>query len=98
MTAEDVNAVLMQIADDTIISEFRASDENGVIEFTNIRGLEFRFPTNLDAGTQAAPFADLLLGNKTVVVQGAQPREADEALFQYVAVAGAISPASFRSA
>ena len=88
MTPDEVNAVLKQIANDTVISEFWVSGENGRIEFTNVPGVDFAFPTDPEAGTQAAPFAKLLSGQESVVVQDAQPREADGARFKYVGVAG----------
>ncbi len=85
---DEINATLKEIADTSIITEFWVSDETGRVEFTNVSGLDFTFPTDPDAGTQAAPFADLLLGNQQVVTQGMQPREADGKSFQYVGVAG----------
>ncbi len=87
MDAEQINAVLADIADNSVISEFWISDETGQIAFTNIPGTGFAFPTDPDAGTQAAPFAALLTGKK-VVIQDAQPRELDAAVFKYVGVAG----------
>ena len=42
----------------------------------------------MDAGTQAAPFAALFGGLTGVVVQDAQPRQLDAAVFKYVGVAG----------
>ena len=98
MSTDEINAVLAKVADETVISEFWISDEAGRIVFTNIPGPEFAlsnlpgtafaFPTDPDAGTQAAPFATLLSGADTVVVQGVQPRELDAAPFKYVGVAG----------
>ena len=92
MTGEEINAVLAQIAEDTIITEFWVSDGNGSIDFTNMADADFTFPTDPDAGTQAAPFADLLTGAESVVVQDIQPRESDGALFKYVGVAGIDQP------
>ena len=92
LSPQEINATLTSIADETIITEFWISDSNGRIEFTNVQGVEFAFPTDPDAGTQAAPFADLLTGAESVVVQDAQPREADDALFKYVGVAGIDQP------
>ena len=91
MDPEQINAVLADIADNSVISEFWISDETGQIAFTNIPGTEFAFPTDPDAGTQAAPFAALLTGEK-VVIQDAQPRELDAAIFKYVGVAGIDQP------
>ena len=92
MTREEINAVLSKVADETVITEFWVSGPDGRVEFTNVTGIDFTFPTDPDAGTQAAPFADLLNGRETVVIQGAQAREADEALFKYVGVAGVDMP------
>ena len=88
MSTDDINAVLAKVAERTVISEFWISDEAGRIVFSNIQGAEFAFPTDPGAGTQAAPFATLLSGAETVVVQGLQPRELDAAPFKYVGVAG----------
>ena len=88
MSADDINAVLSKVAEQTVISEFWISDETGRVVFTNFPGTSFAFPTDPEAGTQAAPFATLLSGDETVVVQGVQPRELDAAPFKYVGVAG----------
>ncbi len=92
MTPQEINVTLGKIAGSTVISEFWISDENGHIAYTTEPGLGFAFPTNPDADTQAAPFANLLLGAETVVIQDAQPREIDGELFQYVGVAGIDRP------
>ena len=88
MSTDDINAVLAKVAEQTVISEFWISDETGRIAFTNLPGTSFAFPTDPEAGTQAAPFATLLSGDETVVVQGVQARELDAAPFKYVGVAG----------
>ena len=92
MRTDDINAVLAKVADQTVISEFWISDETGRIVFSNIQGVAFAFPTDPDAGTQAAPFATLLSGTESVVVQSVQTRELDAAPFQYVGVAGVDQP------
>ena len=78
--------------DSRSLSEFWISDGNGQIAFSNIQGADFAFPTDPKAGTQAAPFAVLLDGMESVVVQEAQPRELDAAIFKYVGVAGVDQP------
>ena len=88
MDRDAINAVLSRIADETVISEFWVTDENGEIAFTNIEGVDFTFPTDPAADSQAAPFAALLTGDQTVVVQDAAPRVLDGATFKYVGVAG----------
>ncbi len=88
MSKEQINAVLARVAKASVISEFWISDAKGRIAFSNIKGADFRFPTDVKAKSQAAPFAALLSGAKKVVVQGVQPRAIDAAPFRYVGVAG----------
>ena len=92
-----IDAALAAIAERSIITEFWISDETGRIEFTNAPGSGFSFPTDPNAGTQAAPFAVLLGATSpgagvAAVVQDAQPRDLDAAIFKYVAVAGVDRP------
>lgn len=88
MDRDAINGVLRRIANETVISEFWVSDEHGEIAFTNVEGVDFTFPTDPAADSQAAPFAALLTGDETVVVQDAAPRVLDGATFKYVGVAG----------
>lgn len=92
MTPGEINAALSEIAAQTIIDEFWISDAEGRIVFTNVPGTDFAFPTDPGAGTQAAPFAVLLSGEETVVVQDTQPRDLDGMPFKYVGVAGTDRP------
>ena len=92
MQVDEINATLAAIAERSVITEFWISDETGRIAFTNVPGADFSFPTDPDAGTQAAPFAVLLDGAAPVVAQDAQPREMDAAIFKYVGVAGVDQP------
>ncbi len=88
MDRDAINAAPKRIADETVISEFWVSDENGKIAFTNVEGLDFTFPTDPSADSQAAPFAALLTGDQAIVVQEPGPRVVDGAAFHYVGVAG----------
>ncbi len=88
MSKDEINAALTKVAAGSAISEFWISDETGGIEFTNIPGMSFKFPTDPAGKSQAAPFAALLNGTKTVVIQGFQAREFDGKMFKYVGVAG----------
>ncbi|MCY3802179.1 MAG: hypothetical protein OXG46_11450 [Chloroflexi bacterium] len=88
MSDAEINAVLNQVADVTIISEFWISDDQGKVVFTNIPGTGFAFPTSTDAEGQAAPFAALLTGERDVVVQEVTPRVLDDVDFKYVGVSG----------
>ena len=92
MSQKEINAALAQVAEESAISEFWISDGKGKIEFTNIPGTSFQFPADVNAKSQAAPFAALLSGAKKVVVQGFQPREFDGKSFKYVGVAGVDKP------
>ena len=84
----DINDALARIADQTVIDEFWVSNDRGEIDYTSHPHVDFAFPASPAKGTQAAPFAQLLSGERTVVVQRAQPREHDGELFQYAGVAG----------
>ncbi|MDE0031601.1 MAG: hypothetical protein OXU75_00450 [Deltaproteobacteria bacterium] len=88
MSKDEINAALTKVAAGSAISEFWISDDKGGIEFTNIPSMSFKFPTDPAGKSQAAPFAALLNGSKTVVVQGFQAREFDGKMFKYVGVAG----------
>ena len=92
MSKTEINAVLAKVAKESAISEFWISDAKGRIEFTNLPGANFRFPTDVNAESQAAPFAALLSGAKKVVVQGVQPRKLDAKSFKYMGVAGVDKP------
>ncbi|MXW48270.1 MAG: hypothetical protein F4Z97_06555 [Gammaproteobacteria bacterium] len=88
MDTATISNVLASVAEQSVISEFWVSDEQGNIEFTNIVGTPFKFPTDPESDSQAAPFAALLSGVETIVIQNTQPRELDGASFKYVGVAG----------
>ena len=94
-SADTINSVLRDIAETTKVTEIHVTDAEGNIEFGSDPTLNFRFPTESDAGTQAAPFARLLEGTAaegtaTVVVQDPTPRELDGQVFQYVGVSGIV--------
>ena len=95
IAADTINSGLADIAETTAVSEVYVTDAEGNIEFGSHPDLDFRFPTDPDSGTQAAPFAQLLegtanQGTATVVVQEPRPREYDGAVFQYVGVSGIV--------
>ena len=92
MDRSGIEAVLRRVAEETVISEFWVSDSDGTLAFSSVEGADFTFPTDPDAGTQAAPFARLLTGEETVVIQEPRPRELDGAVFRYVGVAGVDRP------
>ena len=57
MSEDQIDAALTKVAEGSAISEFWISDEKGRIEFTNIPGTSFKFPTDPAGKSQAAPFA-----------------------------------------
>ena len=87
----DIRAVLADVVRTSGLSEIWITDEHGRIVF-GAGDMDFVFPGDAAAGTQAAPFAALLQGTETVVIQDPQPREIDRAVFQYVGVAGVDRP------
>ena len=88
----EIDAVLTRIAERSAVTEFWVSDEKGRVVFTNVKGIDFTFPTDPGAGTQAAPFAALLDGSKATVTQESRPREFDRKVFKYVGAAGVDRP------
>ena len=88
MSQEEINVVLTNIAEQSIISEFWVSDEGGNIEFTNFPDVDFKFLTDSSSSSQASPFVALLDGRETVVVQGLMERELDGESYKYVGVSG----------
>ena len=88
MSQDEINAVLTKIAEQSIISEFWVSDEEGNIEISNFPDVDFKFPKDSSGNSQASPFAVLLDGSETVVVQGLMERELDGKSYKYVGVSG----------
>jgi hypothetical protein len=91
-SADEINRTLASITQASVIDEFWVSDADGNIDYTSNPEIDFTFPVGPDAQGQAAPFADLIAGEETVVIQEPMPRQFDEKLFQYVGVAGADQP------
>ncbi len=44
MTTDEINAVLAEVADESAISEFWVTDEEGNVVYTNNTAIEFKFP------------------------------------------------------
>ena len=89
MSQDEINAILTKIAEQSVITEFWVSDEGGNIEFSNFPYTNFKFPTDSSGNSQASPFATLLNGSETVVVQRLMERELDGKSYKYVGVSGA---------
>ena len=91
MLPDEIETVLAAIVRRSGISEFWITDEHGRIVLGS-EEMDFQFPTDPDADSQAAPFAALLRGSETVVIQDPAPRDVDGKVFQYVGVAGVDRP------
>ena len=91
-TTDEINQALQGVVESTAIDEFWISDETGQVVFGSHPDVVFFFPTDVDAGTQAAPFAALLSGAEPRVVQEPMPRELDGEVFRYVGVGGVDRP------
>ena len=89
MSQDEINAILTKVAEQSIISEFWISDDEGNIEFSNFPDVNFNFPTNSSSSnSQALPFSALLDGSESAVVQGLMERELDGKSCKYVGVSG----------
>ena len=88
---DEIGAALADVVRTSGLSEIWVTDEHGRIVFGS-GDMDFVFPGDPAAGTQAAAFAALLRGTGTVVIQDPQPREIDGAVFQYAGVAGVDRP------
>ena len=88
---EEIDSALAGFVRQYGLSECWITDEHGHIVFGSHK-TDFVFPSDPEAGTQAAIFTALLRGDETTVIQEPQPREGDGAHFQYVGVAGVDQP------
>ena len=91
MSADEINAILKDVAQKSAIDEFWITDENGRAYLTN-EDFEFTFVADPEKEPQAAAFWPLLTGEKDVVIQEARKRDADDRVFKYVGVAGVDKP------
>ena len=88
MSNDEINTILTKIAEQSVITEFWVSDEDGNIKFSNFPDTNFKFPTDSSGSSQASTFATLLDGSESVVVQGLVERELDGNSYKYVGVSG----------
>ena len=91
MSADEINAILKDVADSSAIDEFWITDETGRAYLTN-QDFEFTFVADPDKEPQASAFWPLLTGEKDVVIQEARKRDVDDRVFKYVGVAGVDKP------
>ena len=95
MGKEEIDGALAQVACASGVSEIWITDEHGRIVFGS-GDLEFTFPVDPAAASQAAPFAALLLGTESVVVQEPRPVTWMRRSSSMSGSRGWIGPGSFR--
>ena len=91
MTADQINAVLKNIATNSAIEEFWITNGSGHAYLTNT-GVDFTFSRDPAKQPQASAFWPLIDGSKKIVIQEARKREIDDKVFKYVGVAGVDKP------
>jgi len=91
MTADQINAVLKDIAANSAIEEFWITNGSGHAYLTNT-GVDFTFSRDPVKQPQASDFWALIDGSKKIVIQEARKREIDDKVFKYVGVAGVDKP------
>jgi hypothetical protein len=91
MTADQINAVLKDIAANSAIEEFWITNGAGHAYLTNT-GVDFTFSRDPAKQPQASAFWALIDGSKKIVIQEARKREIDGKVFKYVGVAGVDKP------
>ena len=91
MGAEEINAILRDVAERSAIDEFWITDETGRAYLTN-EDVDFTFVADPERQPQASAFWPLIEGGEDVVVQEARKREIDDRVFKYVGVAGVDKP------
>ncbi|MEW5869257.1 MAG: HAMP domain-containing protein [Chloroflexota bacterium] len=92
LPAEEINAHLRQITQQSALDEFWITDENGHAYLRNIPEIDFTFSPDPQEQPQAHVFWALITGEKRVVEQEARRREVDDQVFKYVGVAGVDRP------
>lgn len=88
---DEIDSALAMVARVSGITEVWITDEDGRIVYGS-HDMRFVFPHDPAQDSQAAPFAALLQGTETVLVQEPGPRQLDGLEFQYVGVAGVDRP------
>jgi len=91
MSADEINAVLRDVAEKSAIEEFWITDPAGHAYLTNT-DVVLTFTADVTAEPQASAFWPLLEGDEEVVIQEARVREIDDRVFKYVAVSGVDKP------
>jgi methyl-accepting chemotaxis protein len=91
LTPDEINTILKDIADNSVLDEFRITDETAHVYLTNT-GINFTFSPSPIEQPQDSLFFQLLNQQNGSVVQEARPRELDGKIFKYVGVSGVDRP------
>jgi signal transduction histidine kinase/DNA-binding response OmpR family regulator/HAMP domain-containing protein len=91
LSPTEINTLLTDIADQTLLDEFRITDAAGHAYLTNL-SQDFTFSPDPLQQPQMSIFWDLLQGNAKAVIQEARPREGETGLYKYVGVSGLDKP------
>jgi sigma-B regulation protein RsbU (phosphoserine phosphatase) len=91
MSKAEINTILQNITNTTVLSEFWITDENAKVELTNT-GIDFTFSPDPEEQPQAFIFYQLLGQENGTVIQQARGRELDAGFFKYVGVSGVDKP------
>lgn len=92
MSPEEINAILRDITDHTVLDEFWITDETAHAYLRNDQDIDFTFSLDPDEQPQAHVFYQLLSRKDGVVIQQARQREVDPKVFKYVGVSGMDRP------
>ena len=92
MSPEEINAILQDITDHTVLDEFWITDETAHAYLRNNPDIDFTFSPNPDEQPQAHVFYQLLSQKDGIVIQEARQREVDPKVFKYVGVSGVDRP------
>lgn len=87
-SADEINAILIDIVARSMISEFWITDENGHAYLRSVPEADFTFDPDPARQPQAHVFWPLLSGGIAKVDQEARKREIDDRAFKYVGVPG----------
>jgi len=92
MSPEEINAILRDITDHTVLDEFWITDETAHAYLRNNPDIDFTFSPDPDEQPQAHVFYQLLSQKDGIVIQEARQREVDPKVFKYVGVSGVDRP------
>jgi len=91
MSPPEIQSLLRDITDNSVLSEFWITDEKGEAYLTNT-GVQFTFSPDPREQPQAHIFYQLLGQKNGSVIQEARKREIDPRIFKYVGVSGVDKP------